>query len=328
MFQKFVIEMYDQDDVLMENVGFVGNPWKVLVFMTDTVGTNGAVDGTSSADFAPAIGTATFDNLIIQGEVESSKFTFRISDPSDNSVADIVSDVVTFLPPQEEGECVPDEGLPFDRKESWSPTCDYVCLSPCSDLSSLGGASQSGPTCNDVATCDGGDGSTFATCTDSGCGCNMTAVPSAMDIDPASYITATCDGTGLEMRINKCILNRFGFKLADLYINGPDATEDFSSLAVSTDNNCRGALEYNNGPEYVFRIDRTFSDCATSVTNNGTHATYNNAIQGSAGIDNGVISRKVKNEQPFLSKIRKLAHFTSIFCLAKFVCQLWMHFPD
>lgn len=120
----------------------------------------------------------------------------------------------------------------------------------------------------------------------------MTSVPAANEIDPTDYITATCDGTGLEMRINKCVLNQFGFMLKHLYINGPDETEDFSALGTSVDNNCRGALEYSNGPEYVFRIDRKFSDCATRVTNNGTHATYDNAIQGTAGVNNGIISRK------------------------------------
>ena len=131
----------------------------------------------------------------------------------------------------------------------------------------------------------------------------MESVPNPTEINPADYILATCDGSGMEMRINKCILNRFGFRLADLYIHGPDKTEDFEELAVSADNNCRGALEYNNGPEYVFRIDRAMSDCNTRVTNNGTHATYDNAIQGSGGVNTGVISRKVINKLILITKI-------------------------
>lgn len=190
------------------------------------------------------------------------------------------------------GECTLDEGLPFDRQESWSPTCDYVCLSPCADIPGAG----SGIQCNDVATCVGDDSNpTYGVCSENGCDCDMESVPNPTEINPADYISATCDGSGMEMRINKCILNRFGFRLADLYIHGPDKTEDFAELAVSADNNCRGALEYNNGPEYVFRIDRAMSDCNTRVTNNGTHATYDNAIQGSGGVNTGVISRKVIN---------------------------------
>ena len=284
--------MYDQDDVIMENIGFADNPWTVQIYMTDVTGSNSpAIDGTTTVAFLPADGRAIFDNIIIMGAVESSKFTFTISNPSDSTVADVVSDLVTFLPAQEGGECVEEEGLPFDRMESWTPECDFVCISPCADLSGL--TQTSGPQCESVDTCDGGDGSTFAVCSTAGCDCNMTAVPPANEINPTDYITATCDGTGLEMRINKCILNRFGFMLKHLYINGPEETEDFTTLGTSVDNNCRGELVYSNGPEYVFRIDRTFSDCATSVTNNGTHATYNNAIQGTAGNNNGVISRKV-----------------------------------
>jgi len=82
--------------------------------------------------------------------------------------------------------------------------------------------------------------------------------------------------------------------LKHLFINGLSETEDFSTLDTSIDNNCRGELEYNNGPEYVFRIDRTLSDCATRVTNNGTHATYSNAIQGTVGDAQSVISRQVR----------------------------------
>lgn len=276
----------------MENIGFVSNTWTVTVFMTDVTGSNSpAIDGTTTVSFLPADGRAIFDNLIVLGDVQSSKFTFTISNPSDTAIMNVVSDVITFLPAQESGECVEDEGLPFDRLESWSPTCDFVCLSPCADLSGL--TESSGPECNSVDTCDGGDGSTFATCTSGGCNCNMTTVPDTNDIDPADYITASCDGMGLEVRINRCVLNQFGFKLKDLFINGPEENGDFSALSSSADNNCRGHLEYQYGPEYVFRIDRTFSDCATSVTNNGTHAIYDNAIQGSTGINNGVINRKV-----------------------------------
>ena len=283
-FQPFVIEMYDQDDILMENVGVVTNPWRVLTFQSDCVETgpvSASVDGTTSVEFRPAVGTATFDNLIVHGDVTSCKFTFTISDPSDTVVANVQSAEITFLPPREEGgECTIEEGLPFDRQESWSPTCDYVCLSPCANIAGAG----SGISCNNVATCIGDDSNpTYGVCTESGCDCNMEAVPNPKDVNPEDYIYSTCDGSGLEVRLNKCIANRFGFKLADLYIHGPNEVDDFSALAVSSDNNCRGTLEYGNGPEYTFRIDRAFSDCNTKIVNNGTHATYENAIQGDTG---------------------------------------------
>ena len=95
------------------------------------------------------------------------------------------------------------------------------------------------------------------------------------------------------MRVNKCVLNRFGFTLKDLYIHGPNLTDDFSDLGMSADNNCRGRIDYENGAEYVFKVDRTFSDCNSLVSHNDSHVTYDNAIQGSTGMMFGNISRKV-----------------------------------
>ena len=107
-------------------------------------------------------------------------------------------------------------------------------------------------------------------------------------------ITATCDGSFMEIRINKCIMNSFGFKLSDVYLHGKDLTDDFTNLDNSVDNSCRGHIEYDMGPEYVFKIDRNFGDCKTSVLHNATHAYYQNAIQGSTGEDDGeIITRKV-----------------------------------
>ena len=106
--------MYDQDGTLMTNVGFVGKPWTVMVYMTDIVGSdNPAVDGTTTVEFIPAVGTATFDNLVIQGNVEQCTFTFTVNNPAENGVIDVKSDVVTFFPPRKEieGECTEDEGI-------------------------------------------------------------------------------------------------------------------------------------------------------------------------------------------------------------------------
>jgi hypothetical protein len=119
----------------------------------------------------------------------------------------------------------------------------------------------------------------------------MTEVPPQTEINPEDFVSAQCSSGSLEVRINKCVMNRFGFTLSDLYINGPDPTDDFSALETSASNNCRGKIGYANGAEYVFSIDRNFGDCGTVIEANGTHNTYSNAIQGSSGIDNGVIKR-------------------------------------
>ena len=88
-------------------------------------------------------------------------------------------------------------------------------------------------------------------------------------------------------------MNKFGFKLADVFIHGKHRTNDFTNLDSSVKNSCRGAIEYDMGPEYVFKIDRSFSDCNTHVVHNDTHATYENAIQGTIGKSHSIISRKV-----------------------------------
>ena len=52
-------------------------------------------------------------------------------------------------------------------------------------------------------------------------------------------------------------------------------------------------LGFDNGPEYVFKIDRTLSDCKTETgTDADGKATYKNAVQGFSGTTNSVISRK------------------------------------
>jgi len=296
-FDVFSVIMYDQNDEVMTTVGFVDNPVKLKAEVVDAVVTGPNVaspDGTTRVEFTPGSGVATFDNLILTGDVTSAKIKFSIASPAEyvGTVDPIISDVITFIPPQPEGECVADEGNPFDKKESWTGTCDFVCLSPCSDLSDLGGA-VGGPECMDVAMCEGtGDMPTYSTCdADVGCKCNMTEVPPQTEINPEDFVTAECSSGSLEVRINKCVMNRFGFTLSDLYINGPEVTDDFSALATSASNNCRGKIGYASGAEYVFSIDRNFGDCGTVIEANGTHNTYSNAIQGSAGIDNGVIKR-------------------------------------
>ena len=298
-FDVFQIIMYDQNDQVMTTVGFVDNPVKLKGEIVDPVLTGPNVaspDGTTRVEFTPGSGIATFDNLIITGDVTSAKIKFSIASPADyvGTVDAIISEVITFIPPQPEGECVADEGNPFDKKESWTETCDFVCLSPCSDLSSVGGG-VGGPECADVANCEGtGDMPTYSTCdADVGCKCNMTLVPAQTEINPEDFVYAECNSGSLEVRINKCVMNRFGFTLSDLYIAGPEKTDDFSTLATSSSNNCRGKIGYQNGAEYVFSIDRNFGDCGTVIEANGTHNTYSNAIQGSAGIDNGVIKRMV-----------------------------------
>ena len=47
-----------------------------------------------------------------------------------------------------------------------------------------------------------------------------------------------------------------------------------------------------DGDNYVFVISDDIEECGTAVTNNGTHVTYENAVQSTVGQENAVISRK------------------------------------
>lgn len=124
----------------------------------------------------------------------------------------------------------------------------------------------------------------------------MESIPSLSEVDPTNYIFAECNARGFKVRVNKCIVNKSGFTLNNLYINGPTITEDFQTLKTTNDNSCRGGILYDNGPEYVFSIDRNFADCATQVQSNATHVTYHNAIQGLTGKSSSLISRSVSTK--------------------------------
>lgn len=121
-------------------------------------------------------------------------------------------------------------------------------------------------------------GSTYSKC-DGGCVCDDTRIsanPNYID-----HVETICSPTGMELRINKCIANQFNnVKLKDLYINGNQPMTDDFVLQSSDGNNCRGYLSYSNGPQYVFTLENSFTDCNTEETNAGNSFVYTNSIQG------------------------------------------------
>ena len=131
------------------------------------------------------------------------------------------------------------------------------------------------PSCG-PASCPAGN---FASCSaNAGCECDLDAVPDLRSLNREDFITGTtCTSDKIEVRLNKCILNKAGLKLNELYLNGPDLDLDsLDSLGSSSDNNCRGQLSYENGPEYVFTISKNLADCKTKIEGNK----YTNAVQG------------------------------------------------
>merc|ERR1719383_719328 len=218
--------------------------------------------------------------------MDSTQIKFSIKNPSDSTIADIITDAITFMPAFEQGECEVNEGGVFDRKIGMSDTCDFVCLAPCSGLGFT-------PSCNAVSRCEGSAGDeTFASCSNNSCECDLDSMPDKDALHATSYMTATCTPNSMELRVNKCVINKFGFTLIDLYINGPTKTDNFDDLETSVQNTCRGQLAFDNGPEYVFKIDRTLSDCRTQKGIMNGEATYVNAIQGVSGHTIGQITRQ------------------------------------
>jgi len=224
--------------------------------------------------------------LIFRGDISSTQIKFTIKNPPDSTIQEVISSPITFIPAFDQGGCEVKEGGNFDREIGWSDTCDFACMRPC--------GSTVDPQCNALSRCAGTAGDeTFATCNaGTGCECDLDSMPDKNSINPAQYMTASCSADRIELRMNKCMVNKFGFTLNDLYINGPSKTDTFDDLDISQQNTCRGRLAYDNGPEYVFTIDRTLSDCKTQKGVLNGQATYINAVQGFSGFDVGQITRR------------------------------------
>ena len=258
---------------IMETVGY--EPWTVSISAIDAklTGTSGvSMEGTTSTEFVHGDGRAIFDNVIISGDIESTKFKFTITS-GDGTVDSITSDTVVFRSPVSRGPCEEVEGISFDKKSSWDSDCSHVCHLPCSDLSSITAVR---PVCNSVATCDS---STFSTCTDNGCECDSTELPS--EINYLDYANTVCTVTGMELRLNKCAANAVNtLRLKDMYLDGAGPLSDTTQLDSTVENNCRGSVAYVSGPEYVFKLSNSYADCNTHRSVVGNTVTYTNSVQG------------------------------------------------
>ena len=68
------------------------------------------------------------------------------------------------------------------------------------------------------------------------------------------------------------------------------AGPNFASYAAGESNTCKPTVS-DDGTEYYFDINDDLRDCDTLVTNNGTHVTYEQAVQYVSGTSNSVITR-------------------------------------
>ena len=282
-FEPFEVVMLDQDGLKMDVVGFASDPSKVTIRLAD--GEVGTLSGDLTIVFPPADGVAKFKNIIVEGTDGTVAFEFTVS-AEYPAIADISSAEVEVMPNNSGDECPTDEGSPFDLREVWDSTCSKVCTSPCQDL---GGLVETVPECinRDSDQCG-----LWAACGDSGCECDLSQVPHPTLLNPEDHMTYECDKEGMKVTINKCMMHKLGFTLSDLALNGIDMNYD-GPLRISAHNSCRGRLDYQSGTDYIFQIHGS-SDCGMEKEVSNGKITYKNAISGSKGINNGVITRMRK----------------------------------
>ena len=287
----------------MDQVGYVADPYEVRVDMfepeLDAENSNGAsppaLDGTTVLSFAPGTGIATFDNIVLKGNLKSTKLRFRLIKPKESDIAAVITNKIELLPGiggtgKSQGSCSADqEGAAFGRILASNAECNFVCLAPCTH-------SITAPECG-PAQCPS---DSYSVCSgNEGCQCDMAAIPDLSTLTREDYINElTCTKDKIEIRLNKCLLNKAGLHLKELYLNGPEIDFDtFDSLGSSSTNNCRGKLSYANGPEYVFTISSaadsgSLTDCKTLF--DAGAKTYKNAVQGFVDVSDERTTKRSK----------------------------------
>ena len=222
----------------------VPSPCRVLRTWPRRRGDQPRLDGTTVLTFAAGTGKAVFDNLIFKGGLKSTKLRFRLIQPPESDIAPVFTETINFLPGlggngKSQGTCGADEeGSTFGRNVATNDQCNYVCMAPCYGL--MPGMA---PECH-AATCDN-----YSVCTASdGCQCDLESIPDMSTLTRDNFITGlTCSPEKIEIRLSKCLINKLGLKLEDLYLNGPEIDFDFSNLGSSPTNTCRGQLPMPTG---------------------------------------------------------------------------------
>lgn len=96
-----------------------------------------------------------------------------------------------------------------------------------------------------------------------------------------------CRANQLKISIDSCAFKHARFHdPGNAFMAGPN----FASYAAGESNTCKPAVS-DDGTEYYFNINDDLRDCDTLVTNNGTHVTYEQAVQYVSGTSNSVITR-------------------------------------
>ncbi|CAK8697414.1 unnamed protein product [Clavelina lepadiformis] len=164
-----------------------------------------------------------------------------------------------------------------------------------------------------------------ATCGDSGCECTP-SVELSGNLNSKNTISVNmiekivCKSKAVEVYVSKCALNEIGFKLGDLYVDGPSlpaqAIMPIDEVILDSDehNTCLGSMSITeSGIHYLFKINETLAACKGNVTVGEGHRniTYANAIKGVIGKADSVISRRHAIDLSFSCTFPVVLNFTA-----------------
>jgi len=270
-FEPIVVRMLDTDDVLMENIGHVSNPAKVRIRISD--GELGNLYGQTTSTFIPADGRAKFSGIFVNATDKFVKLTIDILGDDYANISSVTTTEIEIMERQISGDtCEVDEGLIYDLDEMWGDNCTRLCTLPCQKFDGL---IEIAPSCSERAedTCG-----IHSECQNTGCECGLDSMKEPYHLADEDFngVAYKCTNESMAVYLDKCVLNRFGYKLTDLAIIGYDTS---GVLQSSITNTCLGKVNYAHGTSYLFEIIG-FEDCGTDISSNGTHTTYKSKIMG------------------------------------------------
>ena len=113
-FEPIVVQMLDTDDILMENVGHVSNPAKVVIRLSD--GEAGNLFGQTTSTFIPADGRAKFGDIFVNGTDKFITLTIDILGDDYVNISSVTTKSIEIMERQISGDtCEVDEGKPIRK---------------------------------------------------------------------------------------------------------------------------------------------------------------------------------------------------------------------
>ncbi|CAK8692380.1 unnamed protein product [Clavelina lepadiformis] len=189
-------------------------------------------------------------------------------------------------------KCISGVDSGFEQKTTWSDNCARMCRSPCNSTFETLNSCTNGieyTSCGSDSTC----------IQNQGCVCDSPVYISG-SLENAFIRSITCSNTSVIVLLNKCVLNLYGFKLANVFIGQPTVVSESEYSSNPPNATCYGTTTYKNGPTY--RLAYRFGEsnwCNTIREQNSTILTFKNAIQGISGGSTSSVDRSTRLFAPF-----------------------------